>query len=496
MPLTAKEEIELLTLYEADDYVKCEQSLSWFVRTAWKIIEPGTVYIHNWHIDLICEYLTAVHQGQIKRLIVNIPFRFSKSILASIMFPCWCWIHKPESRWIFASYAQDLSTELSVKRRRIIQSEWYQREWGSKDTITTDTNIKTWFSNKQEGSMIASSVGGSITGRGGNLVCDDPLKTEDASSSIKRQSANDWFDHTFSTRLSDRKKDFIIVIMHRLHPEDLTGHLLKKALEDEYRYEVLSLPMIETKDRIITYPISGKQIQRKEGDLLWESRVGTKEIQTIREDLGSAGFEAQCQQNPQIAGGNMIKREWWKYYRELPAYKMKYQSLDTAMETKQTNDYSVCITAVECETGYYLTDVWRQRVEAPDLERAVKQLYDRELPNEVLIERKASGHGLIQHLKRETKIPIKPVEVENDKVARLNAVSPMIESGRVYLPEGASWVVNFVDEMSAFPGGSHDDQVDALTQLLKHIRDKKRQDITSSSTSISQDDILRQAGLR
>lgn len=492
MSLTEQEEIEYCQLLEDEDYSKCEASLSYFVRTAWNTIEPGTTYLHNWHIDLICEYLMAVYQGQIKRLVINIPFRYSKSLLASVFFPCWGWVNRPESRWIFASYAQDLSTELSVKRRRVIQSEWYQRRWGGKDTLTTDTNIKTWFANRVEGSMIASSIGGSVTGKGGNfLVCDDPLKTEEATSPVKRQFANGWFDQTFSTRLNDRKKDAIIVIMHRLHPEDLTGHILKKNLEEEFRYEVLSLPLVETQSRIITYPLSHRQTQRQEGDLLWEARDGEREIRAIREELGSSGFEAQCQQNPQIAGGNMVKREWWKYYKELPVYKMKYQSLDTAMETNQTNDYSVCITLVECENGYYLTDVWRQRVEAPDLERAVKQLYDKELPNQVLIEKKASGHGLIQHLRRETKIPIKPVEVEGDKVARLNAVLPMIEAGRVFLPEGKPWVADFIDEMSSFPNGGHDDQVDALTQLLKHVRTQQVTEVITMSKSYTTEDLVR-----
>ncbi|MDI6781406.1 MAG: phage terminase large subunit [bacterium] len=470
--LTEKEEIEYLRLLEDEDYYQCKKSLVYFVRTAWDVIEPGTQYIHNWHIDMICEYLTAVAQGDIKRLIINIPFRHMKSILVSVMFPCWGWIHKPTSRWLFASYAQDLSTELSVKRRRIIQSEWYQRKWGGKEKITTDINIKTWFANSSEGSMRATSVGGSVTGVGGDvLICDDACKTEDAMSTVKRTFANDWFDATFTTRLNNREESSIIVIMHRLHVDDLTGHLVKKKLEGEYRYQVLSLPLVERSHRILSFPISGKQIERHEGEILWTSRDNALTVRTIRESLGTSGYMAQCQQDPVAAEGNMVKREWWRYYRDLPAsWVYKYQSLDTAIETKKHNDYSVCITAVEAVNGYYITDIWRQKVEAPDLERAAKQLYDREKPNVMLIERKASGYGLIQHLKRETSIPLVAVDVDTDKGSRLDAILAMIEAGRVYLPEGAAWVADFVDEMSSFPSGAHDDQVDALTQLLGYAR--------------------------
>jgi len=488
--LTDKEQLEYLQLLQDEDYYKCEQSLSHFVRSAWNIIEPGTKYLHNWHIDLICEYLTAVQQQQIKKLIINIPFRQSKSILASIMFPCWTWIHQPTSRWIFASYAQDLSTELSVKRRRIIQSEWYQSKWGGKDKITTDTNIKTWFANSQEGSMLATSVGGSITGKGGNyLLGDDVLKTEEAQSDVKRKAANDWFDNTFSTRLNDRKKDAIILIMHRLHIDDLTGHLLRKKFEGDHQYEVLTLPMVETKDRIISYPISQKQIQRREGDILWEARNGIQEIQAIKEEMGTAGFEAQCQQSPQIKSGNLIKREWWKYYKEIPSYTAKYQSLDTAIKTKEENDYTACITMVVTKTGYYITDVWRFKVEAPELKRAVIQQYHKELPTAVIVEDKASGQGLIQEIKRETSIPIIGIQVSGDKKERLNAQSPTIEAGKVYLPENAGWVVDFVDELSAFPSGRHDDQIDALSQLLKYAKEKGQQKAYMESTAYDIDSL-------
>lgn len=491
MALSDQEEIEYLQLLEAERYETCKVSLSEFIRDAWHTIEPSTEYKPNWHIEVIAEYLTAVSQRQIKRLIINLPFRYGKSLLTSVFFPCWEWLTFPEWRWFFASYAQDLSTDLSLKRRRIIGSNWYQQGYGNLFKLTTNQDTKTWFENDKQGVMLASSVGGSVTGRGGDcLVVDDPIKAEEAFSAAHRKSCISWFDNTFATRLNDREKGAIVIIQHRVHPEDLTGHLLAKKLEEQYQYTTLTLPMVAEKDIIISYPISKKQHIYKEGDILWENKIDRQGIAALKEDIGSFGWNAQCQQNPQEVGGSMIKREWIKYYKELPAYMAKYQSWDTALEAGTANDYSVGITAVVCDNGYYITDVWRQKVEAPDLERAVRQAYNKEIPEIVLIEKKASGHGLIQNLNRTTRMPIKAIEPVRDKISRLNEVIGLFEAGKIFLPEGASWMSAYVEELLMFPHGAHDDQVDATTQLLSHARNKKSQSIFAISTALTTEDIM------
>lgn len=471
MALTEKEEIEYMELLEMD---VCERSLLEFVRGAWHTIEPATPYQQNWHIELICEYLDAVSLGQIKRLIISMPFRYGKSLLVSVLYPCWEWIHSPENRWLFASYSDGLSTELSIKRRRVMQSMWYQKYWGSRYKITTDQNTKTMVENNKQGIMLATSVGGSGTGKGGSrLVIDDPLKAEEAFSTAKRTAVNSWFDTTFSTRLNDRKKDAIIIVMHRVHAQDLCGHILAKHLHDEYQYVTLTLPLVAEKKTIVNFPVSKKSITREEGHILWQEKDGEIEIQAIKAEVGTFGWQSQCQQNPQESAGNMVKREWWQYYRELPFYDMKYQSWDTAFQAKEENAYSVCITAVSCTKGLYITDVWRKRVEAPELKRSARQLYERDQPNVVLIEEKASGHGLIQELRKESAMPIKAIGVDTDKVSRLNAELPTIEAGKVFLPESAVWVADFIEELSFVPHGQYWDQVDTLTQLMKYRREAK-----------------------
>ena len=170
-----------------------------------------------------------------------------------------------------------------------------------------------------------------------------------------------------------------------------------------------------------------------------------------------------------IVADQIIKREWWKYYRERPAFTRIIQSWDTAFKTKTSNDYSVCTTWGEAQSGYYLLDCWRRRVEFPELKRAVVSLYSRDKPQVVVVEDEASGQSLIQELKRETRIPILPIKADKDKVARVNAVSPLIEAGKVYIPESAPWVHEFIEECSSFPTGEHDDQVDTMSQAMSYF---------------------------
>jgi Uncharacterized protein conserved in bacteria len=232
-----------------------ERKLADFIRQAWHVIEPATPYLHNWHIDLICEYLEAVSAGQITRLIINIPPRYMKSIAVSVMWPVWEWIRHPETRWIFASYSQSLSTKHSVDRRTIIQSDWYQSRWGDRFKLVEDHNLKTEFLNDKRGHMIATSVGGTSTGKGGNrLVVDDPLNPKEAASDVLRERANTWFDQTFYSRLDDKKTGAIVVIMQRLHEKDLTGHLLEQGGE----WEHLCLPAIAEDRQVIHFPMSGR----------------------------------------------------------------------------------------------------------------------------------------------------------------------------------------------------------------------------------------------
>ncbi len=203
---------------------------------------------------------------------------------------------------------------------------------------------------------------------------------------------------------------------------------------------------------------------------LWPEHYPLTILETIRSSIGGQAFESLYQCSPVVATGNIIKREWWQYYKEAPICERKIHSWDTAFKDKTQNDYSVCTVWGETHSGYYLLDVWRGKVEFPELKRVANALYERDKSNVVLVEDKASGHSLIQEIQRNTRIPVLPVKVDTNKVARANSVTPLIEAGKVYLPEVAPWLYDYIEELSAFPNATHDDQVDSTTQALSFLR--------------------------
>jgi len=210
---------------------------------------------------------------------------------------------------------------------------------------------------------------------------------------------------------------------------------------------------------------------------LWPERYPLEVLENIRSSIGSRAFESLYQGNPTVAEGQIIKREWWRYFREPPQFARIIHSWDTAFKDKTQNDYSVCTVWGETQNGYYLLDVWRAKVEFPELKRVAMALDARDKPSAVLVEDKASGQSLIQELQRDTKIPVIPFKVDSDKVARVYAITPLIEAGRVFLPENAPWLFDYIEELSAFPNATHDDQVDSTTQVLSFMRGKLEQEM-------------------
>jgi len=466
--LTAEEELELLILLEEEAKYQAEQSLSAYIKQAWDVIEPGTEYLHNWHIDAISEHLEAVSAGQIKRLLINIPPRYMKSISVSVCWPTWEWIRKPETRWIFASYSSSLSTKHSVDRRTIIQSDWYQKNWGNRFFLVSDQNVKTEYLNDKRGVMVSTSVGGTATGKGGNrIVVDDPHNPQEAQSDTQRESGVTFFNQTLTTRLDNKKKDAIVVVMQRLHEKDLSGYLLAQG-----GWEHLCLPAEADKRTIISMPISGKEIIREPDDLLWPEREDVKEIEQVKKDLGSYGYAGQYQQRPSPAEGGIFKRHWWQYYRHMPErFDEIIQSWDCTFKDTKGSDYVVGQIWGRIGALFYLLDQVRAKLNFPATLQAVKNLTAK-WPNAFLklIEDKANGPAVISTLT--TQIPgLVPVNPEGGKEVRAHAVSSAAEAGNVFLPDPsiAPWINDFVEECAAFPNGANDDQVDGMTQALNRF---------------------------
>ena len=323
----------------------------------------------------------------------------------------------------------------------------------------------------RHGYRIATSVGGALTGKGGNiLIIDDPMKAADAYSESARQAVREWFQTTLLSRLDNPKTDAIIIVSQRLHVDDLIG-----LAKEQGGWTVLELPAIAIEKQEI--PIyDGKLWVRQPGDILQPARVGEAELKQLRRDMGSAAFEAQYQQRPVPAEGNLVKIEWFQRYDDPPprsAFEAIVQSWDTAMVPGEGNDYSVCLTWGILGPRLYLLDVYRDQVNYPDLRKAVVMLQRKFKAVMVIVEQAGSGISIFQDLKADRADWIFHAPVKGDKAVRLAQQSAKIEAGHVYLPKKAPWLSTFENEIAAFPNGKHDDQVDSLTQFLRALDFRK-----------------------
>jgi predicted phage terminase large subunit-like protein len=459
-----------------------------FVRQAWPIIEPLTPFVPGWHILTIIDHLEAVTRGDIRNLLINVPPRHMKSLLVSVLWPAWEWIQHPERRWLYSSYAASLSIRDSVKCRTLIESPWYQRFWGDRFALASDQNTKTRFDNDRSGYRIATSVGGAATGEGGDrIVCDDPHNVQEAESDSIRTSTTEWFDVVMSTRVNDPRTAARVVVMQRCHQRDLSGHLLAQG-----GWQHLRLPAEFEEPRCET-SLGWSDPRIEQGELLWPERFGIQEIGNLKVSLGSYAAAGQLQQRPSPAGGGIFKRHWFRYLQprggkyppvvvrmpdgsttEIAAVEAppgaveQIQSWDCSFKDLDTSDYVVGQVWARMGARFLLGDQVRGRMDCPGTVKAVREM-SAKWPGTaaILIKDKANGSAVIQMLQYE--VPgILPVNPSGGKIARAQAISPLVEAGNVYLPhpDYAPWVNDFIEECVQFPNGAHDDQVDAMTQAL------------------------------
>lgn len=453
-----------------------KRRLSEFVKMSWHVIESSP-YVHNWHIDVICEHLEEVAkrviQGSphgISRLIVNIPPRHSKSLIVAVFWMVWIWIVYPQARFLFASYAQKLSTRDSVKCRRLIQSKWFQDRWGDLFRLMVDQNEKTRFENTLGGIRIATSVRGTGTGEGGDIIAiDDPHNMEEVHSDTIRQGVIDWWKEAMSMRVNDENRGARVLIMQRGHELDLTGHLLS---EESGKWEHLCLPgRYEPKRSCVT--ILGEVDPRtEEGELICSQRYDEEAMESLKLSLGSYGFAGQIQQRPSPDDGGMIKRGWFRYWDRLPdQMTAMIVSVDMNVKDGEKNDYMAAGVWGRSGPSFYLIDQIRVRKEFSESIKILEEfLAKHPKARGKYIEDKANGPAVMSVLKRRIfgllKVPEKIVR--SGKLSRVAAVSPVIESGNVYLPNPTlnPWVNDFVEECAVFPNGAHDDQVDQMTAAI------------------------------
>lgn len=486
--LSEEEQSELEARLVRNEAFELADSLPDFVREAWSILEPVTPLSWNWHLDLICEYLAIVKEKRLKEvfgpdcegIIFNVPPRTMKSLLITVMFPCWLWTSDPARRWMFASYAEKLSTQHSVYRRNVMQSPWYQERWGHLVQFAKDQNQKTQYENSARGSMLATAMGALATGFGGDiLVFDDPLNPEQALSEAERDAVNVKFDGTFRSRLNNPATGAKIIVMQRLHELDLTGHVIGKELD---RWEHVKLPATAEVSEKWTFPISKRLVERKPDELLWPDRLSRDFLASQKVGLGSWAFAGQYQQNPAPLEGGIIKRNWIQFYRELPEkFDLMVQSWDCTFKgaSAKGNDTDFVAGQVWGKSGgrfYMLPYRVHDRLDFGPTKSAIKAAHGRfPKAHAILIEDKANGSAIISELQQE--IPgIVAIEPEGGKLARAQSTSPLWEAGSIVLPDPQTfevpWLDQYIHNICTFPKAAHDDDMDATSQALIYIRHK------------------------
>lgn len=461
-----------LHLDDAQYAALLRQDLASFIAQVFRELNPSTTYKPNWHIDLIADRLIRVHRGEIRRLIINLPPRSLKSICVSVGFSAWKLGHDPSFRIMAASYAQDLASKLARDTRGVMESEWYKTIFPGTRISPSKSAVYDFETTAHGGRYSASPYGG-VTGRGAELILlDDPQKPDEVLSDVMRKHVNNWFDGTIYSRLNDKQTGAIVIVMQRLHMDDLVGHVLE--LED---WEVLNLAAIAEEDEHYTYEtLFGLQhYTRRAGEALHPAREPLEALLRIRQTIGEQRFLSQYQQQPVPEGGDIIKNDWLvcKPQSAFPTeFELVLQSWDTASKASELSDYSVCTTWGLKDKKLYLLHVLRKRMEFPDLKRACISLAGQYSLHTILVEDKSSGIQLIQELRAAGIYSVKAYKPQGDKATRLFTCSVMFENGAIILPEDASWLNDYVRELTSFPSAKHDDQVDSTTQALAYLRER------------------------
>lgn len=483
--------------------VKCERDLYTFLTNAWRYIDPSE-FKHGWPIEAIAEHLEAVSDGDIKRLIINVPPRSGKSSICSVAFPAWVWAQPEETptsgpsvQFLTASYAQQLAIRDSVKCRRLIDSPWYQKHWGNRFKLTSDQNTKGRFDNDKGGTRLSTSVGSALTGEGMSIgIVDDPNAAQEAFSEATIESTIEWWDGALSTRLNDMRTGAFIVIQQRLAEEDLTGHILEKNIGE---WTHLCLPMKFERERSFVTSIGWEDPRKEDGELLWPDRYGENEVALLEKSLGPWQSAGQLQQRPEPKGGGVIKREWWKLWDapHYPPMDFIVASLDTAYTTKAENDpsalvvfgvFSGDIVAQSLKSGdggtersyapqaprAMMMNAWTERLELHELVLKVAATCKAMKVDKLIIENKASGISIAQELRRlfvHEDFMVQLVDPKSqDKLARLYSVQHLFAEGMILAPD-RTWAEQVITQVGTFPKGKHDDLVDCVSQSLRHLRD-------------------------
>ena len=430
-----------------------------FVQSVW----PG--FIYGRHHALMAQKFEDIATGKLKRLIINMPPRHTKSEFASYMLPAWFLGRDPKKKIIQCSNTAELAVGFGRKVRNLVGSEQYARIFPNVN-LRSDSKAAGRWSTNADGEYFAIGVGGTVTGKGADLlIIDDPHSEQEAAIAATNPEVYDkvyeWYSSGPRQRLQPGGS--IIVVMTRWSKKDLTGRILKSALEkDGDEWETIDFPAI-----------------LPSGKALWPQFWDIKELEVLREELPLAKWQAQYQQQPTSEEGALVKRDWWRVWESdrPPPCDYVIQSWDTAFTKNERSDYSACTTwgvfykdENQDDANIIILDAFKARLEFPDLKEKAFNMYKEWNPDSFIVEAKASGLPLIGELRR-MGIPVSEFTPTrgNDKIARLNSVTDLFASGKVWYPP-RRWADEVIEEMASFPNSDHDDLVDSSTQALIRFR--------------------------
>ena len=451
-----------------------------FLRLAWPVVDSSP-FVDNWHLEEVCVHLEAVSRGEIRRLAINLPPGMSKTITTGIMWPAWEWIDRPETGWIYGSYDAALMGDAGDKMITLLTSPWFVERWGPR--IRADRKLATQnFASLKGGFRYSCSVGGGVTGRHGDIhVVDDPIKPKDAlggstQSKALLETCSQWYRETMATRFRDARTSRRVLIMQRLHEDDLAGECIRAG------YVHLRLPMRHERSDSCRTPWGGDR-RTEEGELLCPERSPEEEVATLERELGPDGTAAQLQQSPNVKGGGIIRREWIRYWHPtdldlgvpLPTHAYQLLSADLTFKDANTSDMVAMGAWLQSEDKYYLVEALNDRYDIVATLQGFRYLAGR-FPDarEKLIENKANGPA-VERLLRDEISGIELVEPQGGKVARLNAVAPLFAAGKVFCPHPSlahtyPWVGEWVKQVTRFPFVKFDDLVDMTSQALLRLK--------------------------
>lgn len=449
------------------------RSLSEFVQAAWHVLEPGTPYVHGWHVDAICEHLEAVTDGEITRLLINIPPGTMKSTLGNVFWPAWEWgaAELPAHRIISASHEAGLAVRDTRKMRMLIQSDWYQRLWPVQ--LVDDQNQKTYYENDATGFRQACAVASMTGKRGHRVIWDDPHSVEAALSEAKRTEALRVFHETLPSRINDPTHSAIVIIMQRLHQLDVSGEIL----EGDYGYEHLCLPMEFEKKRRCVTSTGFKDPRTKENELLFPERFPREVVDRDKKIMGSYATAGQFQQDPAPRAGAFFEWQNLKIVEAAPNnFVRMVRYWDKAGTEGGGARTSGTLMGVDKQGDYYVLDVVKGQWAASNREKVIKSTADTDksrygMKVKIWIEQepgsggKESAESTVKNLAGYSIYSERPT---GEKTLRAEPYSVQVEAGNVYVLN-APWTKEFIDEHKVFPVGKYKDQIDSTSGAFNKL---------------------------